>query len=50
MALVGSLCLAMNATVGFTNRILRAQVAGLLGAPYTTSQMTYDRAACAERD
>ncbi len=27
---------------GFTNRSLRAQVAGLLGNPYTSSQMTYD--------
>ncbi|MDQ6675107.1 MAG: hypothetical protein M3069_30955 [Chloroflexota bacterium] len=26
----------------FTNRSLRAQVAGLLGNPYTSSQMTYD--------
>jgi hypothetical protein len=42
MALVGALCLALNATVGFTNRRLRAQVAGLLGGPYTASQMTYD--------
>ncbi len=27
---------------GFTNRSLRAQVAGLLGNPYSSSQMTYD--------
>ena len=32
----------LNAVAGFTNRSLRAQVAGLLGAPYTASQMTYD--------
>jgi hypothetical protein len=42
MALVGALCIALNATVGFTNRSLRAHVAGLLGATYTASQMTYD--------
>jgi hypothetical protein len=42
MALVGALCVALNATVGFTNRSLRAQVADLLSAPYTASQMTYD--------
>src|SRR4030081_2536552 len=42
MALVGALCIALNATVGFTNRSLRAHVAGLLGTAYTTSQMTYD--------
>jgi Mn-dependent DtxR family transcriptional regulator len=42
MALVGALGLALNATVGFTNRSLYAQVAGLLGEPYTASQMTYD--------
>jgi hypothetical protein len=42
MALAGALCLTLNAVAGFTNRSLRAQVAGLLGAPYSTSQMTYD--------
>ena len=42
MALAGSLCIALNAVTGFTNRSLRAQVAGLLAAPYTASQMTYD--------
>jgi hypothetical protein len=42
MALAGSLCVALNAVTGFTNRSLRAQVTGLLGAPYTASQMTYD--------
>jgi hypothetical protein len=39
MALTGALCTALNAN---TNRSLRAQVAGLLGVPYTASQMTYD--------
>ena len=38
MALVGALCIAINAVAGFTNRSLRAQVAGLLGNPYTASQ------------
>ena len=42
MALVGALCIAVNAVAGFTNRSLRAQVAGLLIAQYTAAQMTYD--------
>jgi hypothetical protein len=42
MALVGALCITLNAVTGFTNRSLRAQVAGLLGTPYGPSQMTYD--------
>ena len=42
MALVGALCITLNAVTGFTNRSLRAQVAGLLGEPYRPSQMTYD--------
>jgi DNA-binding transcriptional ArsR family regulator len=42
MALVGALCIALNAAAGFTNRSLRAQVAGLLATTYTASQMTYD--------
>jgi hypothetical protein len=42
MALVGALCITLNAVAGFTNRSLRAQVAGLLGTPYGSSQMTYD--------
>ena len=42
MALVGPLCITLNAVTGFTNRSLRAQVAGLLGVPYSPSQMTYD--------
>jgi hypothetical protein len=42
MALVGALCIAINAVAGFTNRSLRAQVAGLLGSTYSSSQMTYD--------
>jgi hypothetical protein len=42
MALVGALCIAINAVAGFTNRSLRAQVAGLIATTYTASQMTYD--------
>jgi hypothetical protein len=42
MALVGALCIMLNAVAGFTNRSLRAQVAGLLATSYTASQMTYD--------
>jgi hypothetical protein len=42
MALVGALCIALNAVAGFTNRSLRAQVAGLLATTYTSPQMTYD--------
>ena len=42
MALVGALCVNLHAVNGFTNRSLRALVAGLLGDLYTTAQMTYD--------
>lgn len=42
MALAGALCLTLLAVTGFTNRSLRALVAGLLGNPYSASQMTYD--------
>ena len=42
MALVGSLCVMVHAVSGFTNKILRSLVAGLLGADYTANQMTYD--------
>jgi hypothetical protein len=42
MALVGALCIALNSVAGFTNRSLRAQVAGLLATTYTSAQMTYD--------
>ena len=42
MALVGALCVATHTVAGFTNRSLRALVAGLLGASYGRSQMTYD--------
>ena len=42
MALAGALCLVVHAVTGFTNKSLRGQVAGLLGADYTRTQMTYD--------
>jgi hypothetical protein len=42
MALVGALCVSLHAVNGFTNRSLRALVAGLLGDPYSSAQMTYD--------
>ena len=42
MALAGALSVLLNRTVGFTHRSLRAQVTGLLGQTYTTSQMSYD--------
>ncbi len=42
MALTGALCTTVGATLGFTNKSLRALVSGLLGGAYTTNQMTYD--------
>ena len=42
MALAGALCAHIHAVSGFTNRSLRAQVAALLGTPYSAAQMTYD--------
>lgn len=42
MALAGALCVSLFAVTGFTNRSLRALVAGLLGTDYTTRQMSYD--------
>ena len=44
MALVGALCVSLNAVVGFTNRSLRARVTDLLGVGYTMNQMSYDLA------
>jgi len=41
MALLGALCVSLGA-VGFTSRSLRAQVSRLLGADYSTNQMSYD--------
>jgi hypothetical protein len=43
MALAGALCVGLNA-LGFTHRSLRAHVNHLLGASYTTNQMSYDLA------
>jgi hypothetical protein len=42
MALAGALCLVVHAVTGFTNKSLRAYVAGLLGRDYSSSQMSYD--------
>jgi len=42
MALTGALCVALTATVGFTNKSLRVLVSQLLGTPYSQTQMTYD--------
>ena len=42
MALAGALCALVHTIGGFTNRSLRAQVATLLDAPYTATQMSYD--------
>ena len=41
MALAGA-CAVVHTVCGFTNRSLRAQVTTLLGAPYSTSQRSYD--------
>jgi hypothetical protein len=42
MALAGALCAIVHTITGFTNRSLRAQVATLLGVPYSKNQMSYD--------
>jgi hypothetical protein len=42
MALAGALCMVVHAVAGFSNRSLRALVAGLLGTTYTAAQLTYD--------
>ncbi len=42
MALAGALAVFVHAVAGFTNKSLRSLVAGLLGADFTPSQMTYD--------
>jgi len=41
-ALAGALCATMLAATGITNKCLRALMTGLLHAPYTSGQMTYD--------
>jgi hypothetical protein len=42
MALAGTLCNTLLAATGITNKSLRALMTGLLHAPYTPGQMTYD--------
>ena len=42
MALAGALYAIVHTITGFTNRSLRAQVATLLGEPYSMNQMSYD--------
>jgi hypothetical protein len=41
-ALAGALCQTLLAATGITNKSLRALMTGLLHAPYTPGQMTYD--------
>ena len=43
-ALAGALCVTLCAVTGITNRSLRALMTGLLGAPYTMPQASYDLA------
>jgi predicted MarR family transcription regulator len=42
MALAGALTTTLLAATGITNKSLRALMTGLLHAPYTPGQMTYD--------
>ena len=42
MALAGALATSVHAVTGLTNRSLRALMTGLLGAPYTIGQASYD--------
>jgi hypothetical protein len=42
MALAGALCQTLLAATGITNKSLRALMTGLLHAPRTSGQMTYD--------
>ena len=42
MALAGALCSTLLAAAGITNKSLRALMTGLLAAPYSPGQMTYD--------
>jgi hypothetical protein len=43
-ALAGALCVTLCAVTGITNRSLRALMTGLLSAPYTMAQASYDLA------
>jgi hypothetical protein len=42
MALAGALCNTLLTATGITSKSLRALMAGLMNAPYTPGQMTYD--------
>jgi hypothetical protein len=42
MALAGALCATLLSATGITNKSLRALMTGLLHAPYSSAQMTYD--------
>jgi hypothetical protein len=42
MALAGALCATLLTATGITNKSLRALMTGLLHAPYSPGQMTYD--------
>ncbi len=42
MALAGALCSTLLAATSITNKSLRALMTGLLAAPYSPGQMTYD--------
>ena len=42
MALAGVLCGSLLAVTGFTNKSLRALMAGLMATPFTPAQMSYD--------
>jgi hypothetical protein len=43
-ALAGALCVTVGAVTGITSRSLRALMTGLLGAPYSMTQASYDLA------
>jgi len=43
-ALAGALCVTLCAVTGITDKSLRALMTGLLGAPYTMTQASYDLA------
>jgi hypothetical protein len=43
-ALAGALCQTMGAVTGITNRSLRVLMTGLLGTPYSMTQVGYDLA------
>ena len=49
-ALAGALCVTLCAVTGITNRSLRALMTGLLGAPYSMAQASYDLARLCRND